>query len=113
VSPFTFLPRGRIRPWRRTSPRLPSPESGPQLCGDAHLSNFGGLRLTGRRDLLFDLNDFDETLPGPWEWDVKRLATSLEVGRAADNGLYGQAAATTSSSSRFARTATRCTDSRG
>jgi hypothetical protein len=49
-----------------------------QLCGDAHLSNFG-LFGTPERRLLFDVNDFDETLPGPWEWDVKRLATSFEV----------------------------------
>lgn len=49
-----------------------------QLCGDAHLSNFG-LFASAERQLLFDLNDFDETLPGPWEWDVKRLAASIAV----------------------------------
>ncbi len=49
-----------------------------QLCGDAHLSNFGGYAAPDRQ-LVFDLNDFDETLPGPWEWDVKRLVTSLEI----------------------------------
>src|SRR5262245_10758089 len=49
-----------------------------QACGDAHLSNFG-LYDSPERKLLFDVNDFDETLPGPWEWDVKRLAASLEV----------------------------------
>jgi uncharacterized protein (DUF2252 family) len=49
-----------------------------QLCGDAHLSNFGGF-ASPERELLFDLNDFDETLPGPWEWDVKRLAASVVV----------------------------------
>jgi uncharacterized protein (DUF2252 family) len=49
-----------------------------QLCGDAHLSNFG-MFASPERHLLFDLNDFDETLPGPWEWDVKRLAASFEV----------------------------------
>jgi uncharacterized protein (DUF2252 family) len=49
-----------------------------QLCGDAHLSNFGGF-ATPERDLVFDVNDFDETLPGPFEWDIKRLAASLEV----------------------------------
>ncbi|WPW27383.1 DUF2252 domain-containing protein [Streptomyces atratus] len=53
-----------------------------QLCGDAHLLNFG-LLASPERNLLFDINDFDETLPGPWEWDVKRLATSFVVaGRA-------------------------------
>jgi uncharacterized protein (DUF2252 family) len=49
-----------------------------QLCGDAHLSNFGGFAAPDR-DLVFDVNDFDETLPGPWEWDVKRLAASFEI----------------------------------
>jgi uncharacterized protein (DUF2252 family) len=53
-----------------------------QLCGDAHLSNFGGF-ASPERDLVFDLNDFDETHPGPFEWDVKRLAASVEIaGRA-------------------------------
>ena len=56
-----------------------------QACGDAHLSNFGVFGSAERR-LMFDVNDFDETMPGPWEWDVKRLAASLEVaGR--DNGF--------------------------
>ena len=49
-----------------------------QLCGDAHLSNFGGF-ASPERDLVFDINDFDETAVGPFEWDVKRLATSFEV----------------------------------
>jgi hypothetical protein len=49
-----------------------------QLCGDAHLSNFG-LFASAERNLVFDVNDFDETLPGPWEWDVKRLVASLAV----------------------------------
>jgi len=57
-----------------------------QLCGDAHLSNFG-LFASPERRLVFDLNDFDETHPGPWEWDVKRLAASLEItARANDQG---------------------------
>jgi hypothetical protein len=57
-----------------------TPLSGPrvQLCGDAHLANFGGF-VTPERNLIFSINDFDETLPGPWEWDVKRLAASFEV----------------------------------
>src|SRR5262245_15997388 len=57
-----------------------SPRSGQevQLCGDAHVSNFG-LFGSPERNLVFDVNDFDETLPGPWEWDVKRLAASLAV----------------------------------
>ena len=49
-----------------------------QLCGDAHLSNFGGF-ASPERDLIFDVNDFDETLPGPFEWDLKRFAASLEI----------------------------------
>jgi len=49
-----------------------------QLCGDAHLSNFGGF-ASPERDMVFSVNDFDETIPGPWEWDVKRLAASLAV----------------------------------
>jgi uncharacterized protein (DUF2252 family) len=57
---------------------LATPVSGPvvQLCGDCHIANFGGF-ATPERNLVFDINDFDETFPGPWEWDVKRLATSL------------------------------------
>ncbi len=57
-----------------------TPRSGiqTQLCGDAHLSNFGGF-ASPERDLVFDVNDFDETLPGPWEWDLKRLAASIAV----------------------------------
>ena len=58
-----------------------------QVCGDAHLSNFGVFGSAERR-LVFDVNDFDETLPGPWEWDVKRLAASLEVA-ARDSGFPG------------------------
>jgi uncharacterized protein (DUF2252 family) len=57
-----------------------TPRSGltVQACGDAHLANFG-LFASPERKIVFDINDFDETLPGPWEWDVKRLATSLEI----------------------------------
>jgi uncharacterized protein (DUF2252 family) len=55
-----------------------------QLCGDAHLLNFGGF-ASPERNLIFDLNDFDETLPGPWEWDVKRLAVSMLIGARDDN----------------------------
>jgi uncharacterized protein (DUF2252 family) len=66
---------------------VPSPGFRVQLCGDAHLSNFGAFGSPERR-LVFDVNDFDETLPGPFEWDVKRLVASLVVaGR--DNGFAG------------------------
>ena len=69
----------------------PTPTTGlsVQLCGDAHIGNFGGY-ATAERSLVFDLNDFDETLPGPWEWDVKRLAASVTlIGR--ENGLKSAA----------------------
>jgi uncharacterized protein (DUF2252 family) len=57
---------------------------GVQLCGDAHLSNFGGF-ASPERDMIFDVNDFDETIPGPFEWDLKRLAASFEIaGRGRD-----------------------------
>ncbi|MGZ4256825.1 MAG: DUF2252 domain-containing protein, partial [Gaiellaceae bacterium] len=58
--------------------RLPSSGLDAQLCGDAHLSNFGVFG-SPERELVFDINDFDETAPGPWEWDVKRLAASFAV----------------------------------
>jgi uncharacterized protein (DUF2252 family) len=83
VSPFTFYRGAALI---MASDLASSPNSGlhVQLCGDAHLSNFGLFAAPDRR-MVFDLNDFDETLPGPWEWDVKRLAVSMEVaGR--DNG---------------------------
>src|SRR5664280_2842571 len=60
-----------------------------QLCGDAHLLNFGGF-ASPERDMVFDVNDFDETIPGPFEWDLKRLAASFEVasrGRGFDDAL--------------------------
>ena len=77
VSPFTFY-RGAAA--IMAADLAASPVSGikVQLCGDAHLSNFGVFGTPERR-LLFDINDFDETLPGPWEWDVKRMAASFEV----------------------------------
>jgi uncharacterized protein (DUF2252 family) len=84
VSAFTFF-RGAALPM--ASDLADSPRTGfvAQACGDAHLANFG-LFASPERRLVFDINDFDETLPGPWEWDVKRLAASLEVaGR--DNGF--------------------------
>jgi uncharacterized protein (DUF2252 family) len=77
VSPFTFY-RGAAA--IMVGDLAPMPRSGlrAQLCGDAHLSNFGGF-ASPERSLVFDLNDFDETLPGPFEWDVKRLAASFEI----------------------------------
>ena len=81
VSPFTFY-RGAALPMAADLAGMPSSGLRVQLCGDAHLSNFGAYASPERR-LVFDVNDFDETLPGPFEWDVKRLAASLAVaGRA-------------------------------
>jgi uncharacterized protein (DUF2252 family) len=86
VSPFTFY-RGAALPMAADLATVPSPGFRVQLCGDAHLSNFGAFGSPERR-LVFDVNDFDETLPGPFEWDVKRLVASLVVaGR--DNGFAG------------------------
>jgi uncharacterized protein (DUF2252 family) len=77
ASPFAFY-RGAAAVM--AADLAPTPISGlrVQLCGDAHLSNFGAFAAPDRR-LVFDLNDFDESLPGPWEWDLKRLAASFEI----------------------------------
>ncbi|MDG4824267.1 DUF2252 domain-containing protein [Asanoa sp. WMMD1127] len=84
VSPFTYF-RGAALPMAADLARAPRSGLTVQLCGDAHLSNFGAFASPERR-LVFDCNDFDETLPGPFEWDVKRLAASLVVA-ARDNGF--------------------------
>ncbi len=76
-SPLTFY-RGAARIMAHDLSQTPSTGLEVQLCGDAHLSNFGAF-ASPERDLLFDLDDFDETLPGPWEWDVKRLAASFVI----------------------------------
>jgi hypothetical protein len=77
VSPFTYY-RGAALPMASDLAATPVTGLAVQACGDAHLSTFG-LFGSAERRLMFDVNDFDETLPGPWEWDVKRLAASLEV----------------------------------
>ncbi len=77
TSPFAFF-RGASLIMAADLAGTPRSGLGAQLCGDAHLSNFG-VFASPERQLVFDLNDFDETLPGPWEWDVKRLVASLEV----------------------------------
>ena len=88
VSPFTFY-RGAALPMAADLAGTPAAGLRVQLCGDAHLSNFGAF-ASPERNLVFDVNDFDETLPGPFEWDVKRLAASLTVaGR--DNGFTAKA----------------------
>ena len=87
VSPFTYF-RGAALPMASDLAATPVTGLAVQACGDAHLSNFGVYGSPERR-LIFDVNDFDETLPGPWEWDVKRLAASIEVaGRG--NGYTGK-----------------------
>jgi len=77
VTPFTYY-RGAALPMAWDLAHTPTTGLTTQLCGDAHLSNFG-MFGTPERHLYFDVNDFDETLPGPFEWDVKRFAASLEV----------------------------------
>ena len=77
VSPFTFF-RGAALVMADDLAATPDSGITVQCCGDAHLSNFGVFGSPERR-LIFDINDFDETLPGPWEWDLKRLAASFEI----------------------------------
>jgi uncharacterized protein (DUF2252 family) len=77
ASPFTFY-RGAAAIMAMDLAKTPDSGLRVQACGDAHLSNFGVFAAADRR-LVLDVNDFDETLPGPWEWDVKRLAASFEI----------------------------------
>src|SRR5829696_2822503 len=88
ASPFAFM-RGSAVIMAHDLASTPTTGLYVQLCGDAHIGNFGGY-ATAERSLVFDLNDFDETLAGPWEWDVKRLAASVTLlGR--ENGLKSAA----------------------
>ncbi len=84
VSPFSFYRGAALI---MAGDLAPTPRSGLQVqcCGDAHLSNFG-VFASPERELVFDVNDFDETLPGPWEWDLKRLAVSMLIA-ARSNGF--------------------------
>jgi uncharacterized protein (DUF2252 family) len=75
VSPFTFF-RGAAILQARDLASAPVSGITVQACGDCHLANFGGY-ASPERELIFDINDFDETFPGPWEWDLKRLGASL------------------------------------
>jgi hypothetical protein len=77
ASPFAFY-RGAAAIMAGDLAHTPNSGLHAQICGDAHLANFGGF-ASPERDLVLDINDFDETLPGPWEWDVKRLAASVEI----------------------------------
>jgi uncharacterized protein (DUF2252 family) len=84
VSPFTFY-RGTASLMAADLAQTAVTGISTQLCGDCHLMNFGAF-ATPERNVIFDINDFDETLPGPWEWDVKRLAASI-VMAARSNGF--------------------------
>ncbi len=87
-TPFTFF-RGAAALMASDLSYTPNAKVRVQACGDCHLLNFGGF-ATPERNISFDMNDFDETLPAPWEWDVKRLAVSFVL-LARDNGLKGKA----------------------
>ena len=76
-SPFAFY-RGAAAVMAADLASTPASGLRVQACGDAHLMNFGGF-ATPERNIFFDINDFDETLPAPWEWDVKRLAASIVI----------------------------------
>src|SRR3974390_796650 len=76
-SPFAFL-RGAAAIMAYDLARTPASGIRVQACGDAHLMNFGGF-ATPERHVIFDVNDFDETLPAPWEWDLKRLVASITL----------------------------------
>ena len=89
VSPFSFL-RGSATLMADDLSRTPNSGIYVQACGDCHLLNFGAF-ATPERKLVFDINDFDETLPAPWEWDIKRLATSFVV--AAEDNRYSNSIA--------------------
>ncbi len=100
VSPFTFY-RGAAAVMAADLAETPVSGITVQACGDAHLSNFGGFAAPDRR-LIFDINDFDETLPGPWEWDVKRLVASLEIaGRDREFGRKQRALAVQSAAAEY------------
>src|SRR5271169_976040 len=92
VSPFTFF-RGAATLQARDLANAPVSGISVQACGDCHLANFGGF-ASPERVLVFDINDFDETFPGPWEWDVKRLGASLVLAardRSFSKSVAGQA----------------------
>jgi uncharacterized protein (DUF2252 family) len=77
ASPFAFL-RGAATIMAADLSKTPRTGIQVQACGDCHLANFGGYG-TPERNLVFDVTDFDETMPAPWEWDIKRLAASIVV----------------------------------
>ncbi len=88
VSPFTFY-RGTAGLMAADLAATPVSGITTQVCGDCHLMNFGGFATPERR-VIFDINDFDETMPGPWEWDVKRLAASMVMAARSNGFTVGQ-----------------------
>jgi len=105
ASPFAFY-RGAAAVMAADLARTPASGLRAQLCGDAHLANFG-LYATPERRLVFDINDFDETLPGPFEWDVKRLAASISVAGRGNGHDRRARQATVRATARAYRTAIR------
>jgi uncharacterized protein (DUF2252 family) len=105
VSPFTFY-RGAAAVMAADLAATPTSGLRVQACGDAHLSNFGVYAAPDRR-LVFDLNDFDESLPGPWEWDLKRLAASFEIAGRQNGYRRGQRDAVLATLARQYRAAVR------
>ncbi|HEY9679895.1 MAG TPA: DUF2252 domain-containing protein [Drouetiella sp.] len=91
VSPFTFF-RGAAAIMAADLASMPNIGVKVQACGDCHLLNFGAF-ATPERKIVLDINDFDETLPAPWEWDVKRLAVSFVLAASEENKISGQNAA--------------------
>ena len=112
VSPFTFYRGAALIMASR--PRRDAATRGftSSCCGDAHLSNFGVFASPERR-LVFDINDFDETLPGPWEWDVKRLAVSMLDRRPRQRLSPARTRSEIVLETRRASTARRCASSPG
>ncbi len=99
-SPFTFY-RGAAAVMAADLAATPDSGIHTQLCGDAHLSNFGGF-ASPDRSLVFDINDFDETHPGPWEWDLKRLLASIEIaGRSRGEGAKTRSATVAAASAEY------------
>jgi len=105
ASPFAFY-RGAAAVLAADLADTPVSRLRAQACGDAHLANFGAFAAPDRR-LVFDLNDFDETLPGPWEWDVKRLAASFEIAARGNGMRRGQRRAATEAVARTYRESMR------
>ncbi|MFL6252380.1 MAG: DUF2252 family protein, partial [Actinomycetes bacterium] len=105
ASPYAFL-RGSAALMAEDFAHLPRTGVEPVICGDAHLGNFG-FYASPERDLVFDLNDFDETLPGPWEWDLKRLAASIAVAARSRGFSAGQSRAAVRAAVRRYREAIR------